>query len=104
MRQILATAALAAALAGCSAATTASTSTASTPPAASVIAGQLGATGVQAVESTLYAYDEVTATLHGRTVDIATFRTNDLRDKWIQVASQFTGIEQTGDRYAVADG
>ena len=48
--------------------------------------------------------DEVTATLHGKTVDIATFRTNGLRDKWIQVASQFAGIDSKGDRYAVADG
>ncbi len=75
------------------------------PPAASAIASQLGATGVRAVKPpTLYAYDEVTATLRGRPVDIATFRTDKLRDQWIQAASQFTGIEQKGDRYAVADG
>lgn len=90
------------ALAGCggSAASTASPS----PPAASVIADQLGATDVQAIDPTLYAYDEVTATLHGKAVDIATFRTNALRDKWIAAASQFTGIDSKGDRYAVADG
>lgn len=89
------------ALAGCSPGVT---STAAAPPAASVIAGQLGATDVQALDPTLYAYDEVTATLHGKTVDIATFRTNELRDKWVAAASQFTGIDSKGDRYAVADG
>lgn len=89
------------ALAGCSSGVT---STAAAPPAASVIADQLGATDVQATAPTLYAYDEVTATLHGKTVDIATFRTNSLRDKWIAAAGQFTGIDSQGDRYAVADG
>src|SRR6266487_611847 len=79
-------------------------STASAPPAAAVVADRLGATDVQAMDPTLYAYDEVTATLGGKAVDIATFRTNGLRDKWIQAAGQFTGIEQKGDRYAVADG
>lgn len=89
------------ALAGCSSGVT---STAAAPPAASVIADQLGATDVQAMDPTLYAYDEVTATLHGKTVDIATFRTNALRDKWIAAAGQFTGIDSKGDRHAVADG
>jgi hypothetical protein len=42
--------------------------------------------------------------LHGKAVDIATFRTNELRDKWIAAAGQFTGIDSKGDRYAVADG
>jgi hypothetical protein len=93
-------------LAGCggSAATSGGTSPAAAPPAASVIADQLGATDVQAMDPTLYAYDEVTATLHGKTVDIATFRTNGLRDKWITAAGEFTGIDSQGDRYAVADG
>jgi hypothetical protein len=82
-----------------------SSGTASQPPSAASVARQLGATGVEAITPpTLYAYDECTATLHGKTVDIATFRTNALRDKWVQAASQFTGIESKGDRYAVADG
>ena len=81
-----------------------STSTAATPPSATSVARQLGATNVETMDPTLYAYSEVTATLHGKTVDIATFRTDKLRDQWIQAASQFTGIEQKGDRYAVADG
>jgi hypothetical protein len=80
-------------------------STAAAPPAAAKIAAQIGATGVQPVKlPTLYAYDEVTATLHGRSVDIATFRTGQLRDQWVAAARQFTGIEQTGHLYAVADG
>lgn len=95
--------AVTAVLAACGS-SSASTGTGTAPPAASVIADQLGATGVQAQDPTLYAYDEVTATLHGKPVDIATFRTNELRDKWIQAAQQFTGIESKGDRYAVADG
>jgi hypothetical protein len=89
-------------LAGCS--SSAASTAAAPPPAASVIADQLGAMDVQALDPTLYAYDEVTATLHGKTVDIATFRTNGLRDKWIAAAGQFTGIDSQGDRYAVADG
>jgi hypothetical protein len=56
------------------------------------------------MDPTLYAYDEVTATWHGKTVDIATFRTNGLRDKWVAAAGRFTGIDSKGDRYAVADG
>jgi hypothetical protein len=79
-------------------------STAGSPPSATQIASQLGATGVQSTEPTLYAYSEATGTLHGKTVDIATFRTSSLRDKWIAAASQFTGIEQKGPLYAVADG
>lgn len=79
-------------------------STAAAPPSAAAIARQLGATDVQSTEPTLYASSEATATLKGRSVDIATFRTNQLRDKWIQAAQQFTGIESKGDRYAVADG
>ncbi len=80
------------------------TSTASAPPSAAQIAHQLGATDVQTMDPTLYAYSEATATLGGKAVDIATFRTNGLRDKWITAASAFTGIEGKGDRYAVADG
>jgi hypothetical protein len=80
-------------------------STAAAPPAAAAVAAQLGATAVQPLNPpTLYAYSEVTATLHGRAVDIATFRTNQLRDQWVKAAGQFTGIEQTGNLYAVADG
>lgn len=89
-------------LAGCG--SSAASTAAAPPPAASVIADQLGATDVQAMAPTLYAYDEVTATWHGKTVDIATFRTNELRDKWVAAAGQFTGIDSKGDRYAVADG
>jgi hypothetical protein len=75
------------------------------PLTAAQVAAQIGATGVQPVNPpTLYAYDECTATLHGRAVDIATFRTGKLRDQWIQAAQQFTGIEQKGRLYAVADG
>lgn len=88
-------------LAACS---SGSTSTAAAPPSAAQVATQLGATGVQLTEPTLYAWSEATAMLHGKAVDIATFRTNALRDKWIAAASQFTGIEGKGDRYAVADG
>lgn len=99
--RIAALAVTALAIAGCG---STAASTAAAPPAASVIADRLGATDVQATDPTLYAYDEVTATLHGKTVDIATFRTNELRDKWIAAAGQFTGIDSKGDRYAVADG
>jgi hypothetical protein len=97
-------AALTLVLAGCGGPSATSGTSPAAPPAASVIADQLGATDVQAIDPTLYAYDEVTATLHGKTVDIATFRTNGLRDKWIAAAGQFTGIDSQGDRYAVADG
>ena len=100
--RIAALAITALALAGCGG--TAASTAAPAPPAASVIADQLGADNVQAIDPTLYAYDEVTATLDGRAVDIATFRTTVLRDKWIAVAGQFTGIMGKGDRYAVADG
>jgi uncharacterized lipoprotein len=88
-------------LAACS---SGSASTAAAPPSAASVAAQLGATDVQHIDPTLYAYDEATATLNGKAVDIATFRTDALRDQWVTVASQFSGIESKGDRYAVADG
>ena len=81
-----------------------SSGTSAAPPTAAQVAAQLGATNVEQIDPTLYAYDEATATWHGKDVDIATFRSNDLRDKWIQAAAAFTGIESKGDRYAVADG
>jgi len=88
-------------LAGCGS----SASTASQPPTAASVARQLGCTGIEPVSpATLYAYDEADATCHGRAADIATFRTNKLRDQWVAVASQFGGIASEGDRYAVADG
>ena len=105
MRKSLATAALAAAavtsLAACGGGS--GGGTASGPPTAASVARQLGCTGVQHIDPTLYAYDEANATCNGRAADIATFRSNDLRDKWVKVASQFSGIQTQGDRYAVAD-
>jgi hypothetical protein len=65
------------ALAGCSA----SSSTASQPPSAASVARHLGCTGIEPVSPpTLCAYDEAGATCGGRPADIATFRTNKLRD------------------------
>ena len=91
-----------AALAGCSAS---GGGTASQPPSAASVAHRLGCTGIEPVSPpTLYAYDEATATCGGHPADIATFRMDKLRDQWVAAARQFTGIEQTGDRYAVADG
>lgn len=105
---MLAVSVLAAALAGCGGAassTAASPSTASQPPSAASVAQRLGCTDVQPVTPpTLYAYDEAGATCGGHSADIATFRTDQLRDKWVQIASQFGGIQQTGELYAVADG
>jgi hypothetical protein len=81
------------AITGCGGSASNTPNTASQPPMASVIADQLGCTDVQAMDPTLYAYDEVTATCNGHNgVDIATFRTNQLRDNWIKVANQFTGM------------
>jgi len=78
------------ALARCS--VSSNSSTASQPPSAASVAHRLGCTGIEPVSPpTLYAYDEATATCSGRAADIATFRTNDLRDKWVQAARQFTG-------------
>ena len=82
-----------------------STSVAAQPQTAEQVAAQLGATDVSPmVPPTLYAYSEATATLHGQSVDIATFRTAQLRDSWVKVASQFSGIQQEGPLYVVADG
>jgi hypothetical protein len=101
MRKIIAAAALALAAAGCGSSAPGSAS----PPTAASVARHLGCTGIEPVSPpTLYAYDEAGATCGGRPADIATFRTNKLRDQWVAVASQFGGIRTEGDRYAVADG
>jgi hypothetical protein len=74
------------------------------PPSAASIARQLGCTGVQPIRPpTLYAYDEADATCDGHGADIATFRTDQLRDNWVRIADQFSSIRQTGHLYAVAD-
>jgi hypothetical protein len=72
------------------------------PPTAVQVAQQAGATHVQHITPTLYAYSEVNATLNGSPVDIATFRTPQLRDKWIAVAEEFTPVIRSGPLWAVA--
>jgi hypothetical protein len=68
-----------------------------------VIADQRGCDDVTAIDPTLYAYDEVTATCTGLgQVDIATFKTDALRDKWIKIAEQFSTIEDSGHLYVIA--
>jgi hypothetical protein len=59
---------------------------------------------VQPIDPTLYASKEADATWHGQTVDIATFQSQELRDKWIQAASQFGPILAKGQWWAVTTG
>jgi hypothetical protein len=90
------------ALAGCS---SSAGSSVSTTPSAVSIAQRIGCTKVQhEPRPELYVYDDVSCMLNGRKMTVVTFRTDQLRDNWVKIASQFDGIEQTGHLYAVADG
>ena len=90
------------ALAGCGG--TAATSTASPPTAASV-ARHLGCTGITPTNPvTDFAADEVDATCQGHHADIATFKTDQLRDEWANFVRQTGGTVQTGELYAVGTG
>jgi hypothetical protein len=86
-----------------SAQSAASQSATAAAPTAAQVADQLGATSIVPVKPTLYAYDEADAVWDGRNVDIATFATEQLRDSWKTVASQFSAILLTGPLYVVAD-
>ena len=88
------------ALAGCGG-TAASSSTAS-PPAAASVARHLGCTGISPVNPpTDFAHSEVDATCQGHHADIATFKTDQLRDEWASFVRQTGGTVQTGELYAV---
>lgn len=103
--------AAAAVLAGCGSAAS-STPGHAYPPAATPAqdagptlaqaAAEAGATDVQATYPTMYASHEGHATWHGRTVDIATFQTQQLGDQWIAVAKTFAPILATGNLWAMA--
>ena len=89
------------ALAGCAS----GGSVSSAAPTVSQVAARIGATAVTAEPSpTLYASHEGTATWKGQTVDIATFATDALRDKWENIARQFGPILADGPGYAVTTG
>jgi hypothetical protein len=80
--------------------------TAGPPPSAAQVAASHGMTLTdKIVPPTLYAASEVAATKGGTSYDVATFRTNELRDRWVKAASQFDGPPVAkGDRYAIEQG
>lgn len=91
------------ALAGCGSAA-ASSSTAS-PPAAASVARHLGCTGITPADPVSdFAADEVDATCQGHHADIATFRTDRLRDEWAAFVRETGGTVRAGDLYAVGTG
>jgi hypothetical protein len=91
------------ALAGCGSSSGGGASPAA--PTVAQVAARIGATAVSLEASpTLYASHEGTATWHGQQVDIATFATGALRDKWEAVAKQFGPILADGPGYAVTTG
>ena len=73
-------------------------------PTVSQVAAQIGATAVSTIDPTLYASHQGTATWKGQQVDIATFATDTLRDKWESVATQFRPMLADGPGYAVTTG
>lgn len=94
-------------LAGCGGSAAPGGASPPAPPAPTVaqVAARIGATGVTAEQSpTLYASHEGAATWHGQSVDIATFATDALRDKWEAIAKQFGPILADGPGYAVTAG
>jgi len=74
-------------------------------PTVAQVAAKIGATAVSLEASpTLYASHEGTATWHGQQVDIATFATSALRDKWEKIAREFGPVLADGPGYAVTTG
>jgi hypothetical protein len=101
--RIAALAVTALALAGCggSAATTSGTS----PPTATSVARHLGCTRITPTSPVSdFAADEVDATCQGHHADIATFKTDQLRDEWTSFVRQTGGTVTTGPLYAVGTG
>jgi hypothetical protein len=89
------------ALAGCGG-TAASTAR---PPAAASVARHLGCTGITPADPVSdFAADEADATCGGHHADIATFKTDQLRDEWANFVRQTGGTVQTGHLYAVGTG
>jgi len=92
------------ALAGCGGSAAGGGASPTAPTVAQVVA-QVGATAVTTEPSpTLYASHEGTATWRGQQVDIATFATDTLRDKWEKIAREFGPILADGPGYAVTTG
>lgn|SRR5512135_35945 len=96
---LAATAAAALLAAGCG------SSTPTVPPQAPTISEVSAArslTGCTAVKPpTLYASAEADCrTSSGQQIDLATFATNQLRDNWVKVATEFGPLIFAGDRYA----
>lgn len=97
-------AALTLAAAGCGGTAKTTSGVSLAAPTVAQVATQIGATGVTAIDPTLYASHEGNATWKGQTVDIATFATDALRDKWEAVAREFGPILADGPGYAVTAG
>jgi hypothetical protein len=91
-------------LAGCGGSAATSGGTSPAAPTVAQVAAKIGATGVTTIDPTLYATHEGGATWHGQAVDIATFATDALRDKWETAARQFGPILADGHGYAVTTG
>lgn len=89
--------------AGCSS-PAASSGASPAAPTVQHVAAEIGATGVSVMSPTLYASAEGTATWHGQQVDIATFATDALRDKWEAVVKQFGPVLKDGPGWAMTTG
>ena len=99
MKRIVIAAAAVAALAGCGGG-----SQAPMPPSIQSVARQIGcAPGSLGsfTHSELFAHEEATCTLSGRSVEVAVFANNTLRDNWEKAASQFGAILKHGPGWAV---
>jgi hypothetical protein len=93
---------LAVALTGCGGSGAAPAQPPPAPSADSVAADHQLISGKH-ITPTLYAAQEEDATDGaGHHFDVVTFRTNELRDKWLKAAAQFGSFPRwTGDRYAI---
>jgi hypothetical protein len=91
------------ALTGCGG--SAATASGTGPPTATSVARHLGCTVTGTVSPpTYFAASEVDATCQGHHADIATFKTDQLRDEWASFVTQTGGTVQTGHLYAVGTG
>lgn len=77
--------------------------TAGPAPRVADVAARIGCSTSKLYPTTeLYARESGSCGIAARTYRITVFADNDLRDQWLQVASQFGGSRVVGDRYAVS--
>jgi hypothetical protein len=102
MKKLIAAVVLAAAIAGCGG--SAPTDATGAPTLRSA-ATSLGCTDLKPMsQPTMYASAEGNCQYHGRSVDLATFATDTLKQNWLKIATQFAPLIKDGPGWAAVQG